>query len=137
MATTLAQTVAFSQAFIQGLPLTAWGIGGEPALTIANQVQAATPEQKPTLEAKLLGVLAAGEATFPAKQYACRMLKLVGSEKSVPDVVLAHSLLEKRELDKILSLGHLTSPARINLPLAAKAKSSKAYAAYLKKIGGK
>ena len=39
MATTLAQTVAFSQAFIQGLPLTAWGAGGEPALTIANQVQ--------------------------------------------------------------------------------------------------
>lgn len=57
----------------------------EAALTnIENQVRLSTPEQRPALEDKLLGVLAAGDATFPAKQYACRMLKLVGSEKSVP-----------------------------------------------------
>jgi HEAT repeat protein len=73
--------------------------GCDAALTnIETQVRLAAPDQRAALEDKLLGVLASGEATFPAKQYACRMLKLIGSEKSVPalaklltDEKLAHA----------------------------------------------
>jgi len=61
----------------------------------------------------------------------------LSSEKSVPDVVLSHSLMEKGELDEILSLSNLTSPAHTDLSLAARVKSSKAYVAYLEKIGRK
>jgi HEAT repeat protein len=70
---------------------------------IENQVLQATPAQRPALEDKLLGVLASSEATFPAKQYACRMLKVVGSEKSVP------------ALAKLLTDEKLSHAARIAL----------------------
>ena len=74
------------------------------ALTnIENQVLLATPAQRPALEKKLLGVLAASDATFPAKQYACRMLKIIGSDKSVP------------ALAKLLSDEKLSHAARIAL----------------------
>ena len=73
--------------------------GCDAALTnIETQVRLAAPDQRAALEDKLLGVLASGEATFPAKQYACRMLKLIGTDKSVPalaklltDEKLAHA----------------------------------------------
>ncbi|MCX7006323.1 MAG: HEAT repeat domain-containing protein [Kiritimatiellaeota bacterium] len=76
----------------------------DAALTnIENQVLLATPAQRPALEEKLLGVLASSDATFPAKQYACRMLKIVGSEKSVP------------ALAKLLTDEKLSHAARIAL----------------------
>jgi HEAT repeat protein len=56
----------------------------EAALTnIENQVSLAKPDQHGVLEAKLLAILGDGAATMPAKQFACRMLRVVGSEKSV------------------------------------------------------
>lgn len=56
----------------------------EAALTnIENQVSLAKPDQHGVLEAKLLAILGDGAATMPAKQFACRMLRVVGSEKSI------------------------------------------------------
>jgi len=60
----------------------------------------------------------------------------LASKKSVREAVLSHALLEKADLDRILSRGNLTSPAQIDLKLASKAKSSKAYVDYMGKIKG-
>ena len=96
------------------------------ALTnIENQVLLATPAQRPALEEKLLGVLAAGEATFPAKQYACRMLKIIGSEKSVP------------ALAKLLADEKLSHAARIALEALPGEAAGTALREALSKTGGK
>ncbi len=98
----------------------------DAALTnIENQVLLAKPDQHPALEAKLLGVLAAGDATFPARQYACRMLKLVGSEKSVP------------ELAKLLPDEKLSHAARIALEALPGEAAGAALRDALGKTGGK
>lgn len=98
----------------------------DAALTnIENQVLLATPAQRPALEEKLLGVLAAGEATFPAKQYACRMLKTIGSEKSVP------------ALAKLLTDEKLSHAARIVLEALPGEAASAALRDALSKTSGK
>lgn len=53
---------------------------------IEKAIHDAKPDQYPPLEAKLLAVLAAPEATMPGKQFVCQMLKLVGSSKCIPAV---------------------------------------------------
>lgn len=53
---------------------------------IEKAIHDAKPDQYPPIEAKLLAVLAAPEATMPGKQFVCQMLKLVGSSKCIPAV---------------------------------------------------
>jgi HEAT repeat protein len=58
-----------------------------PAMTaIEKEIQKATPEQYPQIEAKLLAVIETPEATMPGKQFACQMLRIVGSPKCLPAV---------------------------------------------------
>ena len=53
---------------------------------IEKQIQGAKPEQYPQIEAKLIAVVDSAEATLPGKQFACQMLKTVGSAKCIPAV---------------------------------------------------
>ncbi len=74
---------ARGQAEWQELPKHVFGTCEAALTNIENQVSLAKPDQCAALEAKLLGVLGEGAATMPAKQFTCRMLRVVGSEKSV------------------------------------------------------
>jgi HEAT repeat protein len=51
---------------------------------IEKQIQGARPEEYPTIEARLLAVIETPGATMPGRQFACQMLRLVGSPKCVP-----------------------------------------------------
>src|SRR5690242_14517234 len=42
------------------------------------------PDQKAKIESAMIDVIGNGSATVAGKQFACRMLRLVGTEKSVP-----------------------------------------------------
>ena len=58
-----------------------------PELTaIEKEIHDARPEAYPAIEAKLLTVLGSPEATMPAKQFVCQMLRTVGSARCVPAV---------------------------------------------------
>jgi len=59
----------------------------------------------------------------------------LSSGKPVSDVVLAHGLMEKNEIARVLDAKGITAPAAIDNALAARVKESKAYAAYLQEIG--
>ena len=61
--------------------------------TAANEMVAAekeilnaTPDQYPPIEARLIAALEAPAAAMPRKQFACRMLRIVGSARCVPAV---------------------------------------------------
>lgn len=56
------------------------------ASTIRTMVLNAEPAQRPVLEQKLLAVLGNGAATAAARDFACRQLALIGSEKCVAAV---------------------------------------------------
>lgn len=53
---------------------------------IEKQIQTAKPEEYPGLETRLIAVIETPEATMPGKQFACQMLRLVGSRRCVPAV---------------------------------------------------
>jgi len=53
-------------------------------LAIEAEIRAAKPDQLPAIEAKLLKILQASEATTDAKEWACRQLRQVGSDRSAP-----------------------------------------------------
>jgi hypothetical protein len=55
-------------------------------VAIENEITATKPAGYPAIEAKLLAVLQAADATEDAKTFACRGLRLVGSAKCVPVV---------------------------------------------------
>lgn len=53
---------------------------------IEKEIQDAKPTLYPQIEARLITVLETPEATMPGKQFACQMLRLVGSAKCVSAV---------------------------------------------------
>lgn len=57
------------------------------------------------------------------------------TKRSIADVVAAEHLMSKAELSSILDPKKVTAPQKVDALLAAKAKSSQQYAAYLKKTG--
>jgi HEAT repeat protein len=61
-----------------------FGTCDEAMKAISAQVEPAAPADKPALEAKLIAILESSEATMPAKEFACRMLRYVGSARCVP-----------------------------------------------------
>ncbi len=74
-----------------------FGTGDDAMKAIREEVEAAAPDKRPALEGKLIAILESPEATVPAKQFACRMLRYVGSTKCIPtaaklltDVKLSH-----------------------------------------------
>ncbi|MGD0089955.1 MAG: HEAT repeat domain-containing protein [Planctomycetota bacterium] len=63
-----------------------FGTAKDELAAIEKQVQAAKPEDFAAIEAKLISVVENAEATMAGKQFACQMLRLVGSRKCVPAV---------------------------------------------------
>jgi len=51
---------------------------------IEKEIQGAKPADYPEIEKRLLTVVESSEATMPGKQFACQMLRIVGSSKCVP-----------------------------------------------------
>ncbi len=92
--------------------LSRWDFGAEPAELAVLEAQARAGDQRlaAALEQRLLGVLADDGATFAAAQFACRLLRQVGTAQSVP--ALAELLAEER-------LGHMARLALQAIPDAA------------------
>lgn len=70
----------------QALPRREFGTATNELAAIEKEIQGAKPEQYPAIETKLIAVLETPDATMPGRQFACQMLKLVGSAKCVPAV---------------------------------------------------
>ncbi len=68
----------------QALVKREFGTAVEALAAIEKQVQSAKPEAYPAIETRLITVIETPEATLPGKQFACQMLRLVGSPKCVP-----------------------------------------------------
>ena len=63
-----------------------FGTATEAMEAIAAEIQAATPEKRSAIEARLIAVVDSSAATPEGKQFACEMLCLVGSKKCVAPV---------------------------------------------------
>jgi HEAT repeat protein len=90
---------------------------------IREQVEPATADQKPALEGKCVAILESSEATMPAKDFACRMLRYVGSAKCIPAVA---KLLTDEKLSHIARwvLQGVADPAAEKALLDAMGKTS-------------
>ena len=87
-----------------------WTGSRAPLAAIENETRdAATPQARQAIEAKLLKVLAAPNATRGGKQFACRMLRRCGSTASVPTLA---KLLGNAEMSHMarFALQHLPGP---------------------------
>lgn len=73
--------------------------GGDrsPASSLQTLIMDADPSQYPALEKKLLDVLADKNATELGLEFACRMLRLIGTPASVP--ALAKLLVDEKTSD--------------------------------------
>src|SRR5216683_1176829 len=63
-----------------------FGTASNEMWAIEKEIQDTRPEQYPKIEARLIAVVESPEATMPAKQFACQMLRTVGSARCVPAV---------------------------------------------------
>jgi len=61
-----------------------FGTEDDAMKAIREEVESSAPDKRPALEVKLIAILESPEATGPAKGFACRMLRYVGSAKCVP-----------------------------------------------------
>lgn len=76
-------------------------------LELERRIQAAPAAGRPVMEARLLATLASPEATFACKQFVCRQLQLVGTERAVP--ALTSLLIDPK-------LGHMARNALLAIP---------------------
>ncbi len=70
-----------------------FGSSRVPLAMLEAAMRAAAPGQPTKIEGKLLEILADPGATFAGRQFVCRMMRLAGSERSIP--VLADLLYDK------------------------------------------
>ena len=63
-----------------------FGTAIDEMTAIEKEIEAAPADQYPVFEDKLIALLNSPEATKPGKQFACQMLRIVGSQKCVPAV---------------------------------------------------
>lgn len=82
----LAHAQSASNDVYQALVKREFGTAVEEMKTIEKQIQDAKPGEFPAIEKRLVAVIDAPDATMPGKQFACQMLRLVGSRKCVPSV---------------------------------------------------
>ena len=61
-----------------------FGTCDEAMKAIRDQVMGASRDDRPALEVKVLAIVDSPDATYPAKQFACRMLRYCGSAKCTP-----------------------------------------------------
>lgn len=87
-----------------------FGAADEAFRAIEKQVQRASPDDYPDIEEKLIAVVEDPQASSSGKQFACRMLRIAGSEKCISavsdlltDERLSHAarwVLQKMESEK-------------------------------------
>ena len=86
--------------------------GGDPNILFAieEEIRLAPPKLRPALEKRMLDVVRSRRATFAARQFAGRMLRRVGTERSVPPLA---RLLEDERLSEVacFALAGITDPA--------------------------
>lgn len=80
----LAQTTATDP--YQALIKREFGTVPNELAAIEKEIASTKPDQYPAIEARLIAVLEAPDATLPGKQFACQMLRTVGSAQCVPAV---------------------------------------------------
>ena len=80
-----------------------FGVSRAPLVSITTEIRGASKQQLRLIENKLLDALTSPEATFECKQFACRMLRRVGTERSIP------------ALGELLTDEKLSHPARFAL----------------------
>ncbi|MFH1740612.1 MAG: HEAT repeat domain-containing protein [bacterium] len=93
-------------------------------IAVEDEIRTATPAQLETIEQRLLAVLESSDATYEAKDFACRMLRQMGSPKSVP--VLAELLYDE----------NLSDMARFGLQGLPFPEVDKAFRKALKELNG-
>ena len=91
---------------------------------IEEEIRKASPRQRRAIESRLLKALKSPEATFACKQFVCRMLRRVGTSKSV------------RELARLLDDARLSHMARYALERTAGSKVDAVFRAALRKVHG-
>lgn len=92
---------------------------------LEDEARQAKPEERAAIEKKLIGILESPDATFPARQYACRLLNIAGSPACVP------------VLEKLLADEQLSHAARIPLQAIQDKSAGKALLKALSKTKGK
>jgi hypothetical protein len=102
-----------------------WGGDRTHASTIQTLIMDADVSQYPIFEKKLLAVLAEKQCPAAARDFVCRMLRLVGSSASVP------------ALAKLLADGATADPARYALQTIPGAEVDAALRAALGTLTGK
>lgn len=70
------------------------GQDAAPLNAVEKQIRQAVPGDYSSIEEGLIAVIASPDSTFAGKQFACRMLRAIGTEKCVP--VLKPLLLDKK-----------------------------------------
>jgi HEAT repeat protein len=63
-----------------------FGTASEQMMAVEKEISNARPDRYAPIEAKLIAVLETPGATMPGKQFACQMLRIVGSARCVPAV---------------------------------------------------
>lgn len=63
-----------------------FGTAIDEMTAIEKDIEAAAPDQYPAFEDHLIAILTAPDSTKPGKQFACQMLRIVGSKRCVPAV---------------------------------------------------
>ncbi len=99
----------------QALVKREFGTAADEMTAIEKQIQSAKPEEFPAIETRLITVIETPEATMAGKQFACRMLRLVGSPKCVPSVGKLLTDEKLSHMARTVLLG-MNDPAA-NLPL--------------------
>jgi len=86
-----------------------FGKSRQALAAIEEQIRNVSPSSFGRIETKLLDALEAPETTFAGKQFVCRMLRRVGSTKSVPAL---SKLLYDKELSHMarFALGYMADP---------------------------
>jgi len=81
----------------------------EPLSIIEEEIRQADAKQREEIEIRLLTVLQSPEATFAARQFVCRMLRRIGTNRSVPALA---ELLEDEQLSHMARYALQRMPSR-------------------------
>ena len=101
-----------------------FGQSRKALIAVEDEIRTASPAQLEDIEMRLLAVLESSNATYEAKEFACRMLRRMGSRQCVP--VLAELLYDE-------DLSHMARFALQGLPCP---EVDEAFRKALKKLEG-
>lgn len=111
---------------VESDPIATYDFGqSRKALTsVEAEIRTASPEGLNAIEARMVDILKSKDATYAAKEFSCRMLRRIGTEKSIP-------VLEKALYDE-----QLTDMARFALQGLPSPQVDKAFRKAVQKLDG-